>query len=133
MRFKGRMELEHGLKTIDIAPLVNVVFLLLIFIMLTGSLISQPVMKVDLPRAFTSEAVKPLNLEVLITADNSAYLNGKVVTDAELKAAFAQLAKRKLTVLIKADRRAQLGRAVVIWDMARSAGVSQVNIATNQE
>jgi biopolymer transport protein ExbD len=133
MRFKGRMELEHGLKTIDIAPLVNVVFLLLIFIMLTGSLISQPGMKVDLPRAVTSEAVKPLNLEVLITADNSAYLNGKVVTDAELKAAFAQLAKRKLTVLIKADRRAQLGRAVVIWDMARSAGVSQVNIATNQE
>jgi biopolymer transport protein ExbD len=133
MRFKGRMELEYGLKTIDIAPLVNVVFLLLIFIMLTGSLISQPGMKVDLPRTVTSEAVKPQNLEVLITADNAAYLNGKAVTDTELKAAFAQLAKRSLTVLIKADRRAQLGRAVMIWDMARSAGVSQVNIATNQE
>ena len=34
MRFKGRMELEHGLKAIDIAPIINVMFLLLMFFML---------------------------------------------------------------------------------------------------
>jgi biopolymer transport protein ExbD len=133
MRFKGRMELEHGLKSIDIVPLVNVVFLLLIFLMLTLTFTAQPGISVNLPNAATSEAVSPENIEVLITEGNATYLNGRSVTDDELRAALKQLGRRSSTVFIKADRRASLGRAVEIWDMARAAGVTQVNIATNQE
>lgn len=40
MRFKRHMELEHGLKQIDIAPLIDVVFQLLIFFLLTSSFIT---------------------------------------------------------------------------------------------
>lgn len=133
MRFKGRMELEHGLKQIDIAPLIDIVFQLLIFFMLTSSFVIQPGIKVDLPKAVTSEAVKLENIEILVTGENVTYFNGKVVTSQELKALLKQVAKRDQTILIKADRRASLGRVVEIWDMARDLGVSQVNIATNQE
>jgi biopolymer transport protein ExbD len=55
------------------------------------------------------------------------------VTNDELKASLKQAAKRNQTMLIKADRRASLGRVVEIWDMARDTGVTQINIATNQE
>jgi biopolymer transport protein ExbD len=127
------MELEHGLKQIDIAPLIDIVFQLLIFFMLTSSFVIQPGIKVDLPRAVTSEAVKIENIEIVVTGENVTYFNGKVVTTQELKALLKQVAKREQTILIKADRRASLGRVVEIWDTARDLGVSQINIATNQE
>ena len=133
MKFKRHMELEHGLKQIDIAPLIDMVFQLLIFFMLTSSFIMQPGIKVNLPKAVTSEVIKNENIEIIISSENVIYLNGKVVSLGELKSLFKQVAQRKQSILIKSDRRASLGRIVEIWDMARDMGVSQINIATNQE
>lgn len=133
MRFKGRMELEHGLRQIDIAPLIDMIFQLLIFFMLTSSFVIQPGIKVNLPKAVTSEAVKIENIEVVISGENVTYLNGKVITGQELKNLLKQAAKRKQPILIKADKRASLGRVVEIWDMARDLGIEQINIATDQE
>jgi biopolymer transport protein ExbD len=127
------MELEHGLKQIDIAPLIDMIFQLLIFFMLTSSFVIQPGIKVNLPKAVTSEVVKFENVELVISGENVTYLNGKVITMAELKTMLAQVAKRKQSILIKADRRASLGRVVEIWDMCRDVGIAQINIATNQE
>ena len=133
MRFKGRMELEHGLKQIDIAPLIDIVFQLLIFFMLTSSFVVQPGIKVNLPKAVTSEAVQFENIEIIVSGENVTYLNGKVVTTPELKNALKQVAKRNQAILIKADRHASLGRVVEIWDLSRDLGIKQLNIATNQE
>jgi biopolymer transport protein ExbD len=44
-----------------------------------------------------------------------------------------QAAKRNQSILIKADKRALLGRVVEIWDTARDLGINQINIATNQD
>jgi biopolymer transport protein ExbD len=101
--------------------------------MLTSSFIMQPGIKVNLPKAVTSEAVKTENIEILVTAENVLYLNGKVIVTPELQKLFKQAAKRNQTILIKADRRASLGRVVEVWDMARDLGIIQINIATNQE
>jgi biopolymer transport protein ExbD len=133
MRFKGRMELEHGLKQIDIAPLIDIIFQLLIFFMLTSSFVMQPGIKVNLPKALTSEVVTAENIEILVTAENVTYLNGKVVTVPELKSILKLAAKRNQSILIKADKRTSLGRVVEIWDLARDLGITQINIATNQE
>jgi biopolymer transport protein ExbD len=127
------MELEHGLKQIDIAPLIDIVFQLLIFFMLTSSFVMQPGIRVNLPKAVTSEVVKFENIDILVTSENVTYLNGKVVTNQELKNLLKQAAKRNQTILIKADKRASLGRVVEIWDLARDLGITQINIATNQE
>ena len=133
MKFRRHMELEHGLKQIDIAPLIDMVFQLLIFFMLTSSFIMQPGIKVNLPKAVTSEVVKNENIEIVISGENVTYLNGKVLIAQELKAILQEAAKRKQPVLIKADRRASLGRVVEIWDLARDLSISHINIATNQE
>ena len=133
MRFKRHMELEHGLKQIDIAPLIDMVFQLLIFFMLTSSFVMQPGIKVNLPKAVTSEIVKYENIEVVVSGENVIYLNGKVVTMQELNNLLKTVAKRQQPILIKADRRASLGRVVEIWDMCRDLGIQQINIATSQE
>ena len=133
MRFKRRMELEHGLKQIDIAPLIDMVFLLLIFFMLTSNFVMQPGIKVNLPKAVTSELIKEESLEILISAENITYLNGRVITIQELKTMVKRIAKKNPPILIKADRRSSLGRVVEIWDICRDLGISQINIATNEQ
>jgi biopolymer transport protein ExbD len=127
------MKLEHGLKQIDIAPLIDVVFQLLIFFMLTSSFVIQPGIKVNLPKAVTSETLKAENIDIVVSNENVVYLDGKVVTLAELKNIFKRASSKNNSVLIKSDRRASLGRIVEIWDMARDGGITQINIATNQE
>lgn len=133
MRFKRHTELEHGLKPIDIAPLIDIVFQLLIFFMLTSTFIMQPGIKINLPKAVTSEVVKHENLEVSISSENIIYIEGKVLTTQELKTLLRQTAKVNGAILIKADKRASLGRIVEVWDLCRDLGVTQINIATNQE
>lgn len=133
MRFKRHMELEHGLRQIDIAPLIDMIFQLLIFFMLTSSFVMQTGIKINLPKAITSEVVKFKDIEIVVSGENVTYLDGKVVTMQELKVFLKQVAKRQQPILIKSDRRASLGRVVEIWDMCRDLGISQINIATNQE
>jgi len=133
MHFRRHMELEHGLKQIDIAPLIDMVFQLLIFFMLTSSFVMQPGIKVNLPKAVTSETVKSENVEILVSAENVTYVEGRVFTLQELKALLKEAAKRNQSILIKSDKRASLGRVVEIWDMCRDMGVGQISIATNQE
>ena len=133
MRFKRHIELEHGLRQIDIAPLVDVIFQLLIFFMLTSSFIIPSGIRVNLPKAVTSQMVKSRSLEVVVSGENVIYIDSRVITIQELKSILKGLAANNQPLLIKADRRAQLGRVVKIWDMARNLGLSQVNIATFQE
>ena len=134
MRFKRHhIELEHGLRQIDIAPLVDVIFQLLIFFMLTSSFIVPSGIKVNLPKAVTSQMVKSKSLEIVVSGENVIYIDGRVIDIRELKSILKELATRNQPLLIKADRSAQLGRVVQIWDMARDLGLSQVNIATYQE
>jgi biopolymer transport protein ExbD len=125
--------LEHGLRQIDIAPLVDVIFQLLIFFMLTSSFIASSGIRVNLPKAVTSQMIKPTSLEIVVSGENVIYIDGRVVNIRELKSTLEGLATRNQRLLIKADRRCQLGRVVEIWDMAREQGVSGVNIATYQE
>lgn len=133
MKFKRHMELEHGLKQIEITPLIDMVFLLLIFFLLTSNFVVQPGIKVNLPKAVTSENIKSENLEILITSENVAYFNSKIVTVDDLKRIIKRISGKDQSILIKADRRASLGRVVEVWDLCRDLGVAKINIATNQE
>lgn len=130
MRFKSQLEFEKG--RLDIAPLIDVVFLLLIFFMLTSSYIVQPGIKINLPKAVTSEVIQEKNLVVTVSAEETVYLNNRPVSLEELKAQLKKAAVDNRPLLIKADRRASLGKVVEIWDMCREVGLSQINIATNQ-
>jgi biopolymer transport protein ExbD len=131
MKFRRTTKLAKG--QIDAAPMVDIVFLLLIFFMLTSSFVFQPGIKVNLPKAVTSEALQEKSLVIVVTNSDLVYLNDRVITYEELDSRLRIVAKEKKPLLIKADRRASMGKIVEIWDMCRDAGVSQINIATSQE
>ena len=134
MRFKRlvrRSVLTKG--QIDIAPLVDVTFLLLIFFMLTSNFILQPGIKVRLPRAVTSEVISSDNIVISITGQDLLYLNDKPIQIGELNERLKRAAQERSNILLKADNASSLGRVVEIWDLCRQLGIAHVNIATNQK
>ncbi len=133
MKFKRHAKLEHGLKQIDIAPLIDVIFQLLIFFMLSSSFTFQSGISVKLPKAVTSDIIKEENFIITITGENVVYFNGVISTLKELKQKLDRPNIKKRPLLIKADRRASVGRIVDIWDLCRNLEIEKINIATNQE
>ena len=132
MTFKERRHKIIG-GGLDIAPFVNVFFVLLIFFMFSSSFIFQPGIKVALPRAVTAEVVSQENAVIAITKDDVVYMNDRIMTQEELSSGLSLLAKAKTPLLIKADRNSSLGKIVEVLDMCRIEGVSQVSLATSKE
>ena len=130
-RLRRRTEIKKG--QLDIAPLVDVVFLLLIFFMLTSNFVVQPGIRVSLPKAISSEVIRSENLVVTLTGQDLLFLNDEPVTVEQLVPRIRQAAQQSKTVLLKADTNASLGRVVEIWDLCRESGIGQINIATNQK
>ena len=130
MRLKRRAFLEKG--HLDIAPLIDVIFLLLIFFMLTSSFIFQPGIKINLPKALTSEVIQRENLVIVIMEDSSVYIDERAIDNDELSSRVKIAAQQSKPILIKADRNASLGRVVELWDLCRVEGVQKINIATTQ-
>lgn len=132
MRFKQHLKVQQSLQ-IDMAPLIDVIFQLLIFFMLSSSFTFQSGINVKLPKAVTSDVIKEENMIITITSENVTYLNDKVITQKELENILTKPNIKNLPILIKADRRASFGRIIDIWDLCRNNGIERVNIATNQE
>lgn len=132
MRFKTlkrRTEIKRG--QLDIAPLIDVVFNLLIFFMLTSNFIFQPGIQVSLPKAITSEVIPSENLIVTVTGQDLLFLNEKPINFGDLVSKLKEAVRENRSLLLKADSNASLGRVVEIWDLCRELGIPQINIATN--
>lgn len=130
MRFKRKVFIKTGQP--DIVPLINVVFLLLIFFMLTSGFVFQTGIRVNLPRAVTSEALYKELFVVVIDDKNGIYIDERPIDRDELVSRITLAAKGGESLLIKADKSASLASVIEIWDICRKANIRQVNIATTQ-
>lgn len=133
MKFKRQVKFESGLAQIDMAPLIDIIFQLLIFFMLSSSFTFQSGINVKLPKAVTSDIIKEDNFTIAITNENIVYLNGKIISLKELRQKLEKPAKKNVLIMIKADRRSSMGRIVDVWDLCRELGVQRINIATNRD
>ncbi len=131
MRFKRRVNLDAGLKQIDIAPLIDCVFILLIFFLLTSNFIVIPGIKVKLPKAVTSEAVDAQSLTFVISSEDIIYLDGKPKTLEEIEDLFEKGSNN--SIFIKSDRDASLGVVIKLLDICKQFNIEQVGIATTYE
>lgn len=133
MKFKRHTKIDHGFERINIAPLIDVIFQLLIFFMLSSSFTFQSGITVKLPKTITSDIVQEENYVITITSENIIYFNSQVITLKELESLLSKTSKKQTPILIKADRRASVGRIVDVWDLCRALGIERINIATNQK
>jgi biopolymer transport protein ExbD len=133
MRFKRRLLYEQGLKQMDIAPLINIIFLLLIFILLILGFTGLPGISVSFPALTTSANFRARNLEIVVNKQGAILYKGKEVSFAELRGLLVLLPLSKTAVLIKADKGVALTSVMEIWRICQELGMQQVNIATTRE
>ncbi len=117
---------------LDIAPLIDCVFLLLIFFMLTSTFVRPAGIKVNLPKTVTADLLTEGKFVIVVTGEDIIYYQDKPVNIEELKQLVEKEKKNIQAILIKADKRASLGRIIQVWDVCREVGIQKLNIATLQ-
>jgi biopolymer transport protein ExbD len=115
---------------LDITPLIDVVFLLLIFFMLTSNCILQTGLRVNLPTTGESYTMPSNRVEIYITAKDKVYLRGESVTRDELMRKLTDLSSGYASVLIFADIDSRHGKVVEVEDVCRRSGFTSISVAT---
>ena len=136
------MKLQNRVKeepSIDLTSLIDVVFLLLLFFMVSTTFDQQAVLKIDLPEASAVDAPSdlPERLELVIDANGLMFLNDRQLIDSEertIKAAFNEAAgdNRDLPLILRADRETPHHFVVTVMDVSAQLGFSNLSIATER-
>ncbi|MGM0381373.1 MAG: ExbD/TolR family protein [bacterium] len=112
---------------IVLAPMIDIVFLLLIFFMVSTTFVMQPGLQITLPRGGSETEVQPDRWVVTLTAEREVYLNDENYPLRRLGEAFQQ---ENRPLVLRADRAVPHGLVVSVLDQARSAGIEVVDIST---
>ncbi|NQU09338.1 biopolymer transporter ExbD [bacterium] len=129
MTFRSQIEIARG--RIDAAPMVDVVFLLLIFFILSSSFVLQPGFKVDLQPSAVKSPGSLQALVVTVTRTGLIFFNERQSTLDLLGQSLRAVERPQAQeLIIKADRQVPHGTVVEIMSLAAAAGISSVNIAT---
>ncbi|MGH0033461.1 MAG: ExbD/TolR family protein [Myxococcota bacterium] len=116
-----------------LAPLIDVVLLLLIFFMVTTRF-SEHSLEIDLPEASTSAPQdEPRILSVDVLADGRIEIDGAVLEKSALDARLAAEQAEIEALSIRADEKAPHGVVVTVLDLARRNGIERVELGANPE
>jgi biopolymer transport protein ExbD len=132
MRLKRRLEDDGGLV---LTPLIDMVFLVVIFFMLNTTLSINPAITVELPEAYTSQAVLQEEIVVTLAGSGEIYIGKQTVPRnrfaAELKKEMVRL--QRADVILQADELLPYRDVVEIMDLARLTGVESISLVTEQK
>jgi len=136
------LKLQHHIKedpTLDLTSLIDVIFLLLIFFMVSTTFEKQALLKVDLPEASQVEdqTENPVSLELVIDAQGHMFLNDQALVNSDahtIRAAIEQAVgtRRDVPLVLRADRETPHHFVVTSMDVAAQLGFSNLSIATDR-
>jgi biopolymer transport protein ExbD len=117
---------------INITPLIDVVFLLLLFYVVTSTFLERSGLDLTLPAASTAEAARRDEVTIELDARGGTWLDGRIVEPAMLEGAIREALAAGATerVVLEADEQVEHGRVVEAMDAARRAGATGLVVAT---
>ncbi len=130
------MEIERRKKIsvdFNIAPLIDVVFQLLVFFALTSYFVTNPGIEVALPGAESAVNIQKQHIIVYITKEGSIYCNTNKTELQELTAILKGMPSQSKTVILKSDETVSLGMVVKVIDAIKTAGITDLVIATEKK
>jgi biopolymer transport protein ExbD len=121
--------------SIDIAPLLDMVFILLIFFIVTSTFTRETGVDVSKPKASTAKELSRESILVGVSREGSIHINETQVNLSSLRAILRSIVAEapERPVIIVADRDAPTGRLVDVLDECNNAKVRKVSIAASQE
>ncbi|MCA9511382.1 MAG: biopolymer transporter ExbD [Myxococcota bacterium] len=119
---------------IDLSPMIDCIFILLIFFIVTTVFVEEPGIEVTKPDATVDADLEKNSIIVAISADNKVVYGGREVGVAGVGARVRQLlAKDDLPVIIQADVRTEHGVFSDVWSEVKNAGAKKISVSTRND
>ena len=127
MKFAGG---RRVVSPVDVTPLIDIIFQLVIFFMVSTNFVTSPGIEVELPRSSSDTILRDKeDIKVWVKPDGQVWLDDAPASLAALRQAF-DAAPPDTQVVIKADKQVDHGRVVQVMDLARTYGLQRLAIAT---
>ena len=119
---------------INLSPLIDMVFLLLIFFMVTTVFVHETGVEVQKPKASSASDLEKNSILIAVTQEGRIVYGGKDLDLNRVRGLVARLLKtRDMPVIIIADEHSATGRVVEVIDQCKLGGASQVSIAARRQ
>ena len=125
---------ETGSVTINLTPLIDMVFILLIFFMVTSSFVKETGVEVDRPSAATALRQEQAAILIAVTSSGEIWIDKRRIDPRAVRANVERLRAENPegAVVIQADRQVPTGVVIQVLDQARLAGAASVSIAASE-
>jgi biopolymer transport protein ExbD len=128
--FSGEGEAEGG---IDMSPMIDCVFILLIFFIVTTTFVEETGIDVDKPQAAASVSLKKNSVMFALTKEGEVYFDSKPVGLAAVRGIVARkMLKEKQPVIVQVDQAASAGMLTRVIDQCKLGNADTVSIATKK-
>lgn len=129
-----RLSAEADVATrIDLAPMIDCCFILLIFFIVTTVFVEEPGVEVTKPDAVAAANLEANSILIAITAEGRVVYGGKELGVAGIGARVKQLLSREdLPVIIQADAQADHGVFSDVWSEVKHAGAKKISVSTRR-
>ena len=131
MRRRRQRETEDS--EVNMTPMLDVVFIMLIFFIVTASFVKESGIEISRPGASTATRKEKGNILIAITANDQIWMNRRQVDPRALRANIERMHAENPqgSVIVQADVSAKTGLLVKVMDAARAAGVKSVSLAAD--
>lgn len=132
MRYKER---ENTEQTIDISPLIDMVFILLIFFMVSATFVKDMDIDIQRPKASSAEPSSTKAIRVYIDSDGTSYIDNQPVRTWVIQSRLRELLRVNTngSVLVVTDGSVPANTLIEVVDQCRLAGAADVGVVTEQE
>jgi len=134
MRFRRRLSINAR---VDLVPMIDVVFQLVVFFMVSSTFIVTPGINLALPQSSSAEPVAVTKMVITVKSQQEVYLNDKQYTIKGLDDALSQLKKQEReavqTILVEGDKNVSYNIMIELLDVLRKNGFKGVNLKTREE
>lgn len=129
--YKSKLELKSG---IELAPMVDIVFLLVTYFLINSTLAKNPAIKIELPKSETAQSELQRNVIIHVDDENRIFLNDMPVTLKSLPVELKKVIKDKDKdhVIIKGDKNSNYQSIISVMDYVHQAGITHFNLATER-
>ncbi|MFC2990638.1 ExbD/TolR family protein [Halomonas tibetensis] len=129
---RRRLEVENEASEVNLTPMLDVVFIMLIFFIVTTSFIKESGVEIERPESSAASPRPEAQVIVALTPEGAVWVDGRPVDLHRVGAEVAELLGSEGSVVIQADRLATTGRLLEVMDRLRESGIEDVAVAATR-
>ncbi len=129
MARKRNRETEEA--SVDMTPMLDIVFIMLIFFIVTTSFVKEAGIEINRPKAANATTAKSANIFIAVRANGEVWMDKRVIDVERVGANIEKMLAEQPTdtVVIQADKEAKHGTVVKVMDQIKAAGIDKISIA----